>query len=197
MFCGVSIGIVTNTKDPDGLGRVRLKLPWLSDEIETDWARLAVPMAGSSRGMFFPPEVNDEVLVAFEQGSPQRPYVVGALWNGVDKPPEANQDGKNDLRMIKSRSGHLIRLVDTDGAEKIEIIDGQGVTKIVLNTADRSLTITAAADVIVQAENGTLSLKGKSVKIAATADLSIEAGTTAELNANTELKLKAALINLN
>ena len=120
---GVVVGIVTNNKDPEELGRVKVKLPRISGEDESHWARVATFMAGKDRGAFFLPEVNDEVLVAFEHGDINMPYVIGSLWNGVDKPLETNSDGKNNVRVIKSRSGHIIRLNDKDGEEKIEIID--------------------------------------------------------------------------
>ena len=112
---GVVFGIVTNNKDPEGLGRVKVKLPWMADELESNWARVVTPMAGAQRGIYFLPEVDDEVLVAFEHGSAEHPYVLGALWNGKDKPPESNSDGKNNTRTIRSRSGHVIRLTDTAG----------------------------------------------------------------------------------
>ena len=95
---GVTIGIVTNNHDPEGLGRVKLKLPWLSEDIETHWARVATPMAGNGRGLYVLPDVDDEVLVAFEHGMVEFPYVLGSLWNGKDTPPETNEDGKNNRR---------------------------------------------------------------------------------------------------
>ena len=115
---GMVVGVVTNNKDPDALGRVKVKFPWLSDTDESHWARVVTPMAGGGRGFYFLPEVDDEVLVGFEHGDVGLPYVLGSLWNGKDKPPEKNDDGKNNLRVIKSRSGHLIRLDDTDAKER-------------------------------------------------------------------------------
>src|SRR5437868_30783 len=120
---GVVVGIVTNNQDPDGLGRVKVRFPWLSDTDESTWARVAAPMAGKDRGAYFLPEVDDEVLVAFEHGDPRFPYVLGALWNGNAQPFLTNEDGKNDLRVIRSRSGHTIVLNDKDGEETIEIVD--------------------------------------------------------------------------
>ncbi|MBU0960029.1 MAG: phage tail protein, partial [Proteobacteria bacterium] len=120
---GVVIGVVTNNEDPEGMGRVKVKFPWLSDEDESNWARVASPMAGKERGMYFLPEVDDEVLVAFEHGDMRFPYIIGSLWNGTEPPPASNDDGQNNVRMIKSRSGHVISLTDEDGKEKIEIID--------------------------------------------------------------------------
>lgn len=120
---GVVIAVVTSNQDPDGLGRIKINFPWRGEKDESFWARIASPMAGNERGMVFYPEVDDEVLVAFEHGEINQPYVIGALWNGKDKPPETNSDGKNNIRMIKSRSGHEIIFNDDDssGKEKIEI----------------------------------------------------------------------------
>ncbi len=125
---GVAAGIVTNNKDPEGLYRIKIKFPWLSDDNETDWIRIATMMSGGNRGSFFLPEVGDEVLVAFEHGDINHPYIIGALWNGVDKPPENNSDGKNNIRKIRSRSGHEIIFNDDDTTkkEKIEIHTNAG-----------------------------------------------------------------------
>lgn len=133
-FYGVTIGIVTNNKDPDGLGRVKVKFPWLSQTEESYWARIVTPMAGNDRGIYFLPEIDDEVLVAFEQGDMNVPYILGALWNGKDKPPVKNDDGKNNQRVIKSRSGHQIILDDTEGEEKIIIQDKTGKNQIVISS---------------------------------------------------------------
>jgi uncharacterized protein involved in type VI secretion and phage assembly len=123
---GVVTGLVTNNNDPNGLGRVKVKLNGLEDNHETDWAPVATLMAGDQRGSFFLPEVNDEVLVAFEHGNVNAPYVVGALWNGKAKPPGDNGDGENNIRKIKSRCGHEIILDDTDQGEKVEIKTNAG-----------------------------------------------------------------------
>jgi uncharacterized protein involved in type VI secretion and phage assembly len=129
---GVAAGIVTNNQDPDGLGRVKIKFPWLSDENESDWARVTTLMAGGQRGTFFLPEVGDEVLVAFEHGDINYPFVIGSLWNGNDNPPETNSDGKNNIRKIKSRSGHEIVFDDNDeqSTEKLEIKTNGGHTVV-------------------------------------------------------------------
>src|SRR5262249_48593564 len=117
MVAGVVPAIVTNLNDPDSLGRVKVKFPWLDDTQESDWARLVQPGARGRRGMFVAPEVNDEVLVAFEQGDINRPYVIGGLWNSQDKPPAtAIENGKVKLRTIKTRAGHLIEFGEDEGA---------------------------------------------------------------------------------
>jgi len=196
-FYGVAFAIVTNNKDPDGLGRVKLKLPWMDDTAETDWARVVSPMAGKERGFYCLPEVDDEVLVAFEHGSPDRPYVLGALWNGKDKPPETNGDGKNNVRVIKSRSGHVIRLTDKDDEEKIEIIDSSAKNSIVISSKDNTITIMADADVAIQSNTGKLKLSGNGIEIKSKAEIKIEATSTLDLKAGPMLNIKGQIVNIN
>ena len=93
MLGGLTIGVVTNNADPDGLNRVKMKLPYLSDTLETGWARVLQPGAGKGRGWNVLPEVDDEVLVGFEHGDIDHPYVLGGLVNGTDKPPYLGADG--------------------------------------------------------------------------------------------------------
>ncbi len=194
---GVAIGIVTNNKDPDGLGRVKTSLPWMADQVESDWARVVTPMAGPGRGVYFLPEVNDEVLVAFEHGNPDTPYVLGGLWNGQDKPPESNSDGKNDLREIRSRNGNIIRLSDADDDEKIEIIDKSTKNTIVIRTKDNSIAITAAGDVTIQSSNGKLKLSGNGVEITSTSAVKVEASQSMELKSPGQLSIKGSAVNIN
>lgn len=194
---GVTVGVVTNNQDPDGLGRVKVKLPWLSDDVESHWARVVTPMAGNDRGLFFLPEVDDEVLVAFEHGSPEFPYVLGALWNGKDKAPESNDDGGNNMRTIKSRSGHVVRLDDTDGSEKIEIVDGSGANSVVISTADNTITITADADITIESGSGKLILSGNGIEIKSQADVKVEAGANMDLKASGQLNIKGPTVNIN
>ena len=194
---GVVVGLVLDNRDPDGLGRVKINLPGASEEEIGHWARIAAPMAGAGRGMFFLPEKDDEVLVAFEQGNSARPYVLGALWNGKDKPPESNTDGRNNLRLIKSRSGHLVRLDDSIGAEKIEIIDKSGANSITIDTSTNSITIKSAQDVSIEAPLGKISLSARSVEMKSTADTKVEAQATMDLQANAIMTIKGQLVNIN
>jgi uncharacterized protein involved in type VI secretion and phage assembly len=193
---GVAVGLVTNNQDPEGLGRVKVKYPWLGDDDESYWARLVVPMAGNDRGTWFLPEVDDEVLIAFDQGSLDYPYVLGALWNGKDKPPESNSDGKNNHRTIKSRSGHIIRMDDTDGSEKLEIIDKSGNNKIVVDSSQNSITIESGGDIKLTAK-GKVTLSGNGVEIQSQADGSFKASGNLDVNANGQLNLKGSMVNIN
>lgn len=191
-IAGVVVGIVTNNHDPDGNGRVKVNFPWRGEEGESYWARVASLMAGNERGIVFYPEVNDEVLVTFEQGDINHPYIIGALWNGTDRPPETNSDGNNNIRKIKSRSGHeiifnddsqggqekieihtnsghQIVLDDSTGQEKIEIIDKTGNNKITIDSVQNSINMECAMQLTIKANiveiEGTSSLTLKSSAI--------------------------------
>jgi uncharacterized protein involved in type VI secretion and phage assembly len=193
----VLVGIVIDNQDPDGLGRVRLKFPSLADDEIGHWARVAVLMAGAERGTFFLPEVDDEVLVAFESGDVRRPYVLGGLWNGRDRPPETNADGKNNLRLIKSRSGHLIRLDDTAGAEKIEIVDRSGKHSITIDTAGNTITIASGADIKLEAPQGTITLSAQKIELSSTGNTEVKSQGTLSLEASGTTTLKGSLVNIN
>jgi len=194
---GVVVGIVTNNQDPDGLGRVKVKFPWLSDVDESTWARIAAPMAGDQRGVYFLPEVEDEVLVAFEHGDVRFPYVLGALWNGKDAPPASNDDGKNNVRIIKSRSGHVIKLNDEDGKETIEIVDKSEKNSILIDTANNSIAVTSDKDITLSASNGTIKLNAQKIEINSSGPTKIAAGSTASVEASATLTVKGATVNIN
>lgn len=194
---GVVIGIVTNNQDNQGLGRVKVKFPWLSDADESHWARIAAPMAGKERGIYFLPEVDDEVLVVFEHGDVRFPYVIGALWNGNDQPPANNDDGKNNLRVIKSRSGHVIKLNDEDGNETIEIIDKSEKNRIVIDTAKNAITITSEKDITLSAPKGTIKLDAQKIEIKSSAGAEIEAGAKMDVIASATMTIRGATVNIN
>lgn len=132
---GAAVGIVTSTADPDSLARVKVRYPWLSDSAESPWARVVSPMAGAGRGMVARPEIDDEVLVLFEHGDMRFPYVIGGVWNAVDTPPERGADEDNDIRLIRSRSGHEITLDDTSGDEKIVLVHSSGEHRVELSSS--------------------------------------------------------------
>ncbi|MGH7491696.1 MAG: phage baseplate assembly protein V [bacterium] len=127
---GVVVGKVKKVNDPENLGRVKVFFPWLSERNNSFWARIATFMTGGDRGSWFMPEEGDEVLVAFEHGDVQHPYVIGFLWNGRDNPPIKDNDIK--IRRLKTVSGHIVEFDDRNGNEKIHIIT-QGEQEIELN----------------------------------------------------------------
>src|SRR6266511_3529059 len=168
---GVYAALVTDGQDPEGLGRVRLRLPWTTDpngDSYEVWARIATLMAGSGRGTWFIPEPNDEVLVAFEAGDPHRPYVIGGLWNGVDNPPEQMR-ANNPIRSITSRSGIVITFDDTDSGVTLTL-ETPGGQQIVCADTPPSIQISDESGNSVKMETS-------GVTITTPAKLSISAST--------------------
>ena len=193
---GVIIGIVDDLEDEEGLGRVRVKYPALGDEL-SDWARVATLMAGANRGAFFRPEKDDEVVVAFEHNDPRRPYILGAVWSKVDQPPSGIGPSKqNDVRLIRSRSGHVVKLDDTPGKEKIEIIDKDEAHKIVIDSSAKKIqVISDTGDVEVSAKAGTVKVEAMTVKVEATT-VEVKATGNMNLEATGNMTIKGALIDI-
>ncbi|MCP3137361.1 phage baseplate assembly protein V [Pyxidicoccus xibeiensis] len=179
-FYGLYPARVTDIKDPDSQGRVKVALPWAADaagggQYEA-WARLATLMGGNNRGSWFVPDVEDEVLVGFEGGDARRPYVVGALWNGKDAPPESMDGaGKNAKKVLRSRNGVVITLDDTDGKETLTL-ETPGGQKVTLKDGPGAIE--------VQDSNGnSVKLESSGITVNASAKVTITA-STAEISAS-------------
>lgn len=187
---GIVIGVVSSLEDPDRLGRVKVTYPHL-DDAESDWARLTSPMAGPDRGVFFRPEVNDEVLVALEHGDYRRPYILGALWNQEDTPPpDDGEPAENNWRLIKSRSGHIIKFDDAAGGEKIEIIDKDGSRRVTIDSANKKIQVICDdGDVEVSAGSGNVTVEATTVELKASCNMTLEASGT--------MTIKGATVNIN
>jgi phage protein D len=146
------IGIVSNNKDPKKWGRVRVKFPTLTEEHESDWARVVAIGAGPNRGFDCLPEVNDEVLVGFEHGDIHRPFVIGGVWNGKDAPPtnvdESVVGGKVRLRTIKTRTGHMLQFVEEDkgSSKKGVYLDTVYGHKLYCNDSDKKIELKTNAN---------------------------------------------------
>jgi len=164
-FYGVVVGIVTNNQDPDKMARVRVKFPWLSDDHESWWARIATPMAGGGRGTYFLPEVNDEVLVAFEHGDVRSPYVIGCLHGKVDKPPHS-RSSSTDIRTVLTPSGSEISF---DEKKKTISLNTKKGASVVLKEDSGEITLTATKKITLDADevliNGKSGVKVTSKKI--------------------------------
>jgi len=170
---GVMPAEVSAIDDPDSQGRVKVKLPWSPDaggEGYEAWARMATLFAGQDRGSWFLPEVGDEVLVAFEQGAPRRPYVLGGLWNGQDNPPASLSGGANALKVLKSRRGVTVTLDDTDGQERLRL-ETPGGQSITLKDGPGSIEIS-------DSNGNTMTFEAAGITITATAKLTINAPQT-------------------
>jgi len=168
---GLFPAIVSDIKDPDGQGRVKVTLPWAPDtgggKYEA-WARLATLMGGKNRGTWFVPDPDDEVLIGFEAGDPRRPYVLGGLWNGSDKPPDSMDGaGSNHRKVIRSRNGVKVTLDDKDGQEKL-ILETPGGQKMTLKDGPGAVEI-------VDSNGNSMKFESSGVTITAAAKLTINA----------------------
>jgi uncharacterized protein involved in type VI secretion and phage assembly len=181
---GIYPGLVSDIKDPDGTGRVKVTLPWSpdtgSDRYEV-WARVATLMGGNNRGSWFIPDVNDEVLVAFEGGDPRRPYVLGGLWNGKDSPPQSmDGSGQNNMKVLRSRNGVKITLDDTSGQENC-IVETPGGQKITLHDGPGSVEV-------VDSNGNSVKLQSSGVTVNATAKVTVTASM---------LEISASMVTVN
>jgi uncharacterized protein involved in type VI secretion and phage assembly len=170
---GIYPALVSDIKDPDGTGRVKVTLPWSpdngSDRYEM-WARLATLMGGNNRGSWFIPDVSDEVLVAFEAGDPRRPYVLGGLWNGNDSPPQSmDSGGQNNKKVLRSRNGVKITLDDHSGQEQF-IVETPGGQKITLKDGPGSVEIDDSNGNFIKLESSGVTVNA-SAKVTVTASL--------------------------
>jgi uncharacterized protein involved in type VI secretion and phage assembly len=194
---GPVLGTVTNNKDKDGLNRVQVKLPWIGNGEEGPWARVVMPMAGNNRGLYFLPDPGDEVLVLFDRGDVRFPYVIGALWNGKDKAPANNDDGSNNLRIIRSRSGHVVSFNDEPGKEAFTIVDASGKNSILIDTAKNAITITSDKDIALAAPNGKVTISAKTIDIKASSDGTFTSGGKMTVHATDDLAVQGKTVNIN
>lgn len=176
---GIYPALVSDLEDPHNQGRIKVRLPWLgaAGEDVTAWAVLVTPYADDDQGFEMLPEVDSMVVIAFEAGDPDRPYVLGATWNGTTTLPRPAENA-NNKRLIKTRSGSRIEFDDSTGAPTVAITvagDSSGsVHKIVMDDAGDSITI--------QAKNG--------------AKVSIDAGGAITVQANTSVTVRAPSVTV-
>jgi phage protein D len=198
---GLVRGIVSDNADPEKLGRVKVHLPWLSDEYESNWMPVAQVEAASRAGAFFVPEVGDEVLVGFEQGDVNTPVVIGSLYNGMAKPDPIVSDpfdnGRVKVRGIVSRDGHHILFADggnpasgillrtNDAKQGLVLNQKEGFAQMIGDPkltieAYQTLEITSHGDISIKAE-GSLKVEAQSVAIKSTGVVDID-GAQIQLN---------------
>lgn len=198
---GTVIGVVTQNDDKDELGRVKLKFPWLSDTYETDWTRVVQVGAGPNSGAVFLPEVGDEVLCAFEFGDMRRPYVIGGLHNGKDKPNLGKglvDAGKVTRRGVVSRLGHKVILMDGDQKAGICLITADGKLKVTLNQTKGEIHITGAGPMTIDAGSGGVTIKGQGdIALQAGGNLSLKGTQGVKVESSGIVEVKGNLIKLN
>ena len=205
---GVVIAVVTGNDDPEKLGRLKLSFPWLSDDYESDWTRTTQLGAGPASGGMFLPEVGDEVLAAFEFGDVRRPYVLGGLWNGKDKPSHLDgifDHGTLKRRGLVSRKGHRVLLHDDAQDSGLTLVTSDGKLKVELKEASSEIVITSQGNVTISS-GGSMSLEsqknlalkaqtGLSIESQAQLSLNGEAGLSAESSGTTTIKGSLVQIN--
>lgn len=189
---GLAVGIVQDANDPEGLGRVKVGMPWLSDDYVSDWARTVQPGAGKDRGWMVLPEVGDEVLLGFEQGDFRRPFVLGNLYNGVDGPSSKGiglidgGTGAVNRRSMVSRMGHRIDLLDETGkAAGIVLATNDDALTLNLDAQATKITVHSDGTVLIEGSNGVvvdaatsqLELKGGKVSISGSQGVSVDGGS--------------------
>jgi uncharacterized protein involved in type VI secretion and phage assembly len=174
---GLYPALVSDVRDPDGQGRVKVSLPWAPDAGGSRyeaWARLATMMAGARRGSWFVPDTNDEVLIGFEGGDPRRPYVLGGLWNGSDSPPQSmDGSGRNEKKVLRSRNGVTVTLDDADGREQL-VLETPGGQRATLKDGPGALLLEDSNGNSVKLESSgvTVNASGKLTVTAASAEVS-------------------------
>lgn len=207
-WVGLVAAVVTNTDDPDRKGRVKVKFPWMDkaggNEIESAWARLVAPGAGTNAGFAAVPEVNDEVMVAFEHGDFNRPVVLGGVWS-KDKHKEPEEtDGANAgerplVRTWRSINGHRMVMYD-DSNKKIEIITTGG-HQIVLDDQNKKVEVTTSGGHTVSLDDQGQKVEAKhsggSQKVTMDATKVAVEGTMIEIKGTTSVKIEAPTIDVN
>jgi type VI secretion system secreted protein VgrG len=195
--CDIQSAKVTDTNDPDGLGRIRVRFYWQPASDKSPWLRVMTPYAGKNKGYFFIPEVDEEVLIGFEDNNAEKPFVMGAHYNGKNKPDDWKTE-KNTKKAIRTNSGHTIEFNDEQGKEEIIIYDKDKVNTITLSSHGKLLTIVSKGDLKVEAEkmdftahkDFTVKVEGK-IDISSMKDTEINATGKCTIKTNQDLSLEA------
>lgn len=217
LVSGLTLAVITNTQDPENLGRVKLKY-LLRDEAENEsnWARVMVPFAGSSMGVYWIPSVDDEVVVAFLGGRFDKPIVMGSVWSKTKKPPVQNEEGKNYTKMIKTKAGHQISFVDEsdketltiesakgqkifidDSSKVIEVKGKDGKNKVKIDSEGGNVEIEAGTKISIKVGQSSIEItadkiavKATNIELKSTAGLKAEAGTTLDMKGSAAATLE-------
>jgi uncharacterized protein involved in type VI secretion and phage assembly len=192
---GVAVAVVTQNKDDEGLCRVKVRYPWHEQARESYWARLSMPMAGDNRGLVVIPEIGDEVLVAFEREDLRFPFVLGALWNGKDKPPLANDDGKNDKRILQSRKKHY--LLFNDGSTGVVELAHEKCRKLTIDDTGFVVHDENGNTVKVESSSGAMTIEAKGQLNIKATTITIEATGTFDLKSSGTMTIRGSLVTIN
>ena len=212
-FCETQSAKVMDNNDPEAMGRIRVQFAWQQEEnTVSPWIRIITPHSGLEKGIYFIPEIDDEVLVAFEGGNAEKPYVMGSLYHGQAK-PDTLFDGENNIKAIRTRSGHTIEFIDTDGSEEMKIYDYNKENYVItLSTHESKIKVESLGDIEMVAQGdfnieavGDLKVKANNIQMESnqdcnmkTTNMKIDAasnyeakGTNVKTEANAQMELKA------
>lgn len=182
-YYGVAVGLVTDIDDPEKMARVKVKLPWLSEDESTAWGRLVAPGAGNEYGVMWMPQVGDEVLVAFEHGDIDYPIVLGGLWNGKDVVPfDYGSDidsGKVTYCGFTSRTGHKVSFFESSSESRIHLLTANGKVSIELDDKNEVIKVDTTGKLVVDAKQDIEIKAGGSMKLEATGQMTIKGATVA------------------
>lgn len=212
-LCGVTIGVVSDIKDPDKKNRVKVRLINRTDSAqETDFIRVMTPAAGKEFGFFALPEVGDEVLVAFLDGDYAAPYVLGSLWNPKSPAPAAVQDGKNEIRLMKSKTAHKLELNDgedapgitlitaketklamDDKAQTAELTDKDGKNHLKIDIGGGTITLEAKTKLVLKCGKAEVTLDGGSgeISVKTSGNIKID-GQQVDISGKSAVNVKAS-----
>jgi uncharacterized protein involved in type VI secretion and phage assembly len=185
-YYGVAEALVSNVEDPEKLGRVKVTFPWFDEAMESDWCRVAHLYAGGGYGSFWIPEVGDEVLVAFSHGDMRFPYVLGGLYNGVDKPP-SHRDQTKDQKLFRTKGGHSLLFDDSSGEERVKLETSKGHTAD-FSDADQKIEIKTKGGHTILLDDGSREVKisssgGQSVTMDASGGLTVKGVSNVKVDA--------------
>lgn len=200
-YVGAAPAVVTDNNDPENMGRVKLKFPWYDDQVESWWARVAMPGAGPDRGFFVLPEVNDEVLVVFEHGDMNRPYVLGGLYSSTNAPPlkssQAVESGKVVDRMFKTTDGHVMQFTEKSGQKSILIKDSQDKMSVTMDGTNSKMQTKSQGQYVVEAQQAiTIKSASATVTIEATGDIKIKSNANITVESAAQLEVKGSMVTV-
>lgn len=198
---------VIENHDPDGMGRVKVQFAWQKpDGLTTPWIRYISPSASQGQGFFFIPEVDDEVLVDFEGGNAEAPFVLGGVYNSNATPPEGSSNSSNHIKMLMSKSGSFFKLNDEDGSITIQdkagssiVLDGSGNINITAASSEVSIFAPSEVSIVSDDEvsiNGTSEVSivsADEVSINGTSEVSIVSGDEVSINGGKEVDISGGV----
>lgn len=197
---GMVVAVVSNHQDPDGLGRVRVRFHMLDQQVQSGWCRVVSLYGGAARGIQWLPEEGDEVVVAFEHGDVNFPFIIGSVHHGKAKPP-VPQNKDNNIKLLKTRSGHTLSFDDKKGDERIRLVDSSGKQHVEIDVKNKRIVIESeSGDLTLRAPSGTLTLDCKKLDIRASESavleskgpLTFRAAKKTSLEVRAELSISAA-----